>query len=73
MIHIIGYIGLALNLLSMTMKNVMTLRILSALANFIYVIYGIIISSPPFVIGCSIAVIIHAYHITRLIKEKQTE
>ena len=57
----------------MTMKNVLTLRILSALANFIYVIYGIIISSPPFVIGCSIAVIIHVYHITKLLKEKQIQ
>ncbi len=73
MIHIIGYIGLAINLLSMTMKNILTLRILSATANFIYVIYGIIIVAPPIVIGCAIAVIIHSYHIVRLIKEKKTQ
>lgn len=73
MIHILGYIGLALNLLSMTMKNILWLRILSALANFLYVIYAIIIESPPLMIGCAIAVIIHCYHIVKLIKNKNTK
>lgn len=71
MIHIVGYIALALNLMSMTMKNVLYLRILSAIANLIYVIYGVIIVAPPIVIGCSIAVIIHSYHILRLIRAKK--
>lgn len=73
MIHILGFIGLAINLLSMAMKNILTLRILSAIANFIYIIYAIIIESPPLVIGCAIAVIIHCYHIVKLIKEKKTQ
>lgn len=66
MTHILGYIALILNLLSMTRKQVMALRILSAIANGIYVIYGVILNAPPIIIGCSIAVTIHLYHIYKL-------
>lgn len=73
MIHILGYIGLALNLLSMTMKNILTLRALSASANFIYIIYGVLLGAPPVIIGCTIAVVIHSYHIVKLIQKKKAD
>lgn len=63
MIDIIGYIALIINLLSMGMSNFTRLRILAALANFIYVIYGVMIDAYPIVIGCSIAVVLHLYHL----------
>ena len=66
MIDIIGYIALIINLLSMGMSNFTRLRILAALANFIYVIYGVMIDAYPIVIGCSIAIVLHVY---RLIKK----
>lgn len=70
MTHILGYIALVLNLTSMSMKNVLYLRALSFVANFIYIFYGIILHSPPLIIGCSIAVSLHGFHIYKLLKEK---
>lgn len=72
MIHLIGYSALALNLVSMAMKKVFYLRIFSLVANSIYIVYGILLNAPPFIIGCSIAVLIHTYHLfllTQKIKE----
>ena len=40
MINIIGYFGLIFNLLSMTMKNIIHLRLLALCGNLIYIIYG---------------------------------
>lgn len=65
-IHFIGYAALVLNLCSMTMKNVFYLRLLSLLANIIYLVYGIVLHAPPFIVGCGIAIIIHGYHILKL-------
>jgi len=71
MIHLVGYSALSLNLLSMTMKNILYLRFLSLIANAIYLVYGILLNAPPFIIGCGIAIIIHSFHIFRLIKFKK--
>ena len=70
MIHLIGYFALTLNLISMTMKDVFNLRLLSLLANVIYLLYGIFLNAPPFIIGCGIAVIIHSFHIFKLRKNR---
>ena len=70
MINLIGYSGLILNLSSMAMKDVMLLRILSLIANGIYIIYGILLAAPPFIIGCSIAVLIHAYHLRIIVLQR---
>ena len=71
MIHIIGYSALGVNLLSMTMKNIQLLRILSLIANLIYIAYGILLKAPPFIIGCGIAVLIHGFHIFRIQKSNR--
>ena len=67
MINIIGYFGLIFNLLSMTMKNIIHLRLLALCGNLIYIIYGFLLNSMPCLIGCTIAVIIQGYHIYKLI------
>ena len=54
MINIIGYFGLIFNLLSMTMKNIIHLRLLALCGNLIYIIYGFLLNSMPFLIGCTI-------------------
>jgi drug/metabolite transporter (DMT)-like permease len=72
MIHILGYIALVINLTSMTMKNVIYLRFLSLIANAIYIVYGFFLTSPPLMIGCGIAVVIHGFHIMKLRKEKNS-
>lgn len=68
MIEMIGYLGLTLNLISMTMKNIYYLRVLSLLANIIYIFYGMLIIAYPLIIGCSIAVVIHSFKLYRLFK-----
>jgi len=65
-INIIGYSALAINLYSMSVKGEYKLRLISAIANFIYIIYGILISAFPIIIGCSIAVMLHVYRLNRL-------
>ena len=65
-IDIIGYSALILNLYSMSTKGEYKLRLISALANFIYIIYGILIDAYPIIIGCSIAVILHMYRLNKL-------
>lgn len=66
----IGYTALLLNTFSMTMKNVLYLRVFSLLANLIYIFYGILLGVPPMIIGCALAIIIHSYRIYKLKKEK---
>lgn len=70
MIHIIGYTALLLNTISMTMKNVLYLRVLSLISNLIYIVYGILLGVPPMIIGCAMAIVIHTYRIYKLHKEK---
>ena len=71
MIHLIGYVALGINLVSMAMKKVFLLRLLSLIANAIYLVYGILLQAPPFIIGCGIAIIIHGYHLFKLTKLKK--
>ncbi len=66
MIHFIGYGALVLNLISMMMKDVGRLRLFSLIANMLYILYGILLDASPFIIGCSIAALIHAYHLYQL-------
>lgn len=63
---IIGYAGLGLNLYAMYTKGELKLRLFSAIANFVYIIYGLIIQAFPIVVGSSIAVILHIYRIKSL-------
>ncbi|RNC80034.1 MAG: hypothetical protein ED557_12960 [Balneola sp.] len=71
MIHLIGYGALVLNLTSMAMKNIFLLRTLSLTANAVYIIYGLLLNAPPFIIGCSVAVVIHTYHLSKLRSKKE--
>ena len=66
MIHLIGYVALVINLTSMAMKDVFHLRILSLVANALYVVYGILLHAPPLIIGCTIAVLLHGYYVVKL-------
>lgn len=63
---VIGYFGLALNLYSMSLKGEFRLRFFSLLANFVYVIYGVLIEAYPIIIGSTIAVLLHFIRIKKL-------
>lgn len=66
LIDSIGYVALVINLYSMSTKGEYKLRVISLIANIGYVIYGALLSAPPIIIGCSIAVFLHGFHIRRL-------
>lgn len=68
LIDTVGYVALITNLYSMSANNEFKLRTISLIANTIYVVYGFLISAIPIIIGCSIAVILHTYHLKRLRK-----
>lgn len=67
MVQIIGYTALSLNLISMSMKNILYLRVCALVANIIYIAYGVMIDAPPVFIGCAIAVILHSYWIYKIL------
>ncbi len=73
MIHLIGYGALMLNLISMAMKNMVHLRLFSLIANAAYLVYGILLHAPPFIIGCSMAVLIHLYHLHKFFTKQKVE
>lgn len=66
LIDCIGYGGLVINLYSMSTKGEYKLRLFSLIANVIYIIYGTLINAAPIIIGCTIAVFLHGYHLRRL-------
>ncbi|MEO0507210.1 MAG: hypothetical protein AAF090_13735 [Bacteroidota bacterium] len=64
---VVGYFALVLNLYSMSAKTEYRLRVISLIANLIYVGYGLLLDALPIIMGCSVAVLLHAY---RLYKNK---
>jgi hypothetical protein len=73
MVNFLGLLALGFSLLAMSMKNILFLRILSAVANFIYIIYGFLLAAPPLMIGGSVVIVIHAYHIYKLIQNNDVD
>lgn len=71
LVDLIGYTALITNLISMNMKNMVSLRFLAGTANAIYIIYGIILNAYPIIIGCIIAVTIHGYHLHKITSSKK--
>jgi len=50
----------------MSVKGEYKLRLISLIANVGYILYGVLISAMPIIVGCTIAVFLHAYHLKRL-------
>jgi O-antigen/teichoic acid export membrane protein len=55
----------------MAMKNILILRIFSSVANLIYIIYGLFLGALPLIIGGTIVILIHGYHIRKLIQNNK--
>lgn len=72
-VHLLGLAALGLSLLAMMMKNILILRIFSAAANFIYIIYGYLLGAPPLVIGGAIVIVIHGFHIRKLMRNNKRD
>jgi len=71
LIDSIGYIALTTNLISMSAKGEYKLRFISLVANAMYILYGSLIHATPIIVGCTIAVFLHAYHIRRILLKKK--
>ncbi|WP_299212274.1 hypothetical protein [uncultured Aquimarina sp.] len=56
----------------MSTKGEYKLRLISLIANVGYIFYGALISATPIIVGCTIAVFLHAYHIKRLRTKKNS-
>jgi len=70
--HISGTLACLLNLLSMTMADMVRLRALSLTANAIFVLYGVQIDAYPIVVSCTIAAAIHCYQLVQLRRTTET-
>lgn len=66
LIDSIGYAALVINLYSMSTKGEYKLRLISLIANIGYILYGVLLSATPIIVGCTIAVLLHGYHLRRL-------
>lgn len=73
MVHLLGLAALAFSLLAVMMKNILILRIFSTTGNIIYIIYGLLIGAPPLIIHGAIVILIHGYHIHKLIRNKDED
>lgn len=71
MTNTLGFLALILNLTAMTMKDILYLRVLSLVANTIYIIYGLLLGAAPIVTGSFVAVVIHSVSIYKLKHPKQ--
>jgi hypothetical protein len=72
-IDTVGYTALILNLISMSMKNLLNLRLISLIANVIYIYYSIMISATPMIIGSVIAFILHGYGIFMIVRKTKAD
>ena len=68
MIDILGYLAIVINLYSMSSKGEYKLRLISFIANLIFVAYGVLLGAIPIIAGASIAVFLHGYHLIRIKK-----
>ena len=58
---VVGYFALVLNLYSMSAKTEYRLRVISLIANLIYVGYGLLLDALPIIMGYSVALLVHSY------------
>ncbi|MFD0963530.1 hypothetical protein [Pseudofulvibacter geojedonensis] len=72
LVDCIGYAALVINLYSMSTKGEYKLRLISLIANAGYILYGLLIGALPIIIGCTIAVFLHGYHLRRLSVNKRS-
>jgi hypothetical protein len=65
MIEIFGYIGMIIVLLSMSMKDIIKLRIWNSVACAIFVVYGIAHGTLPIVAMNVLVILINVYYIIK--------
>ena len=62
-IQIIGYLAMALLVLSFLFKNVVKLRVINTVACLFFVVYGLLLKAYPIAISNAIIIGINLYHL----------
>ncbi len=70
MAYWLAYLGLGFSLLSMSMKNILPLRMLHILSSTLYGCYGYFIDATPLMVGAVLFIGIHLFHIARLVRQR---
>lgn len=65
-----GYLALGLSLMAMANNNMLKLRVLHALSAIAYIVYGVLLDAFPLVIGGSLFLMIHSYHLLKFSRSK---
>ena len=62
-VEIIGYLAMALLVLSFLFKNVVKLRVINTVACLFFVVYGLLLHAYPIAISNAIIIGINIYHL----------
>lgn len=64
--QLIGYLALAISLISMNMTSMRRFRWLHLVASSLYLLYGLLIDEAPMAIGGALFAMIHCYRLVQL-------
>ena len=68
MIHLLGFAGSALIILSITMRSVVRLRVIGLVGAIAFTVYGVALGAWPVVVTNLVTTSIHVYHLQALSK-----
>ena len=68
----IGYLALAIGLIAIANKHMLWLRLLHGLSAATYIWYGISIEAYPLILGGSLFLLIHSYHLLKMAQRKKS-
>ncbi len=71
MTNVIGFIALIVAIFALSKKDIITLRWWHLWSSSIYIIYGVIISAPPVIVGALLYCGIHSWHIYKDFQKKR--
>jgi Bacterial inner membrane protein len=70
LVEIIGYIASLIVIISLVMKSVLRLRIISFVGAVLWLIYGVMLNAPPIYITNGIIIAINIYFLYQMLSEK---
>lgn len=73
MVDTLAYTALVISLLSVSMKKMLSFRIIHLISSSLYLSYGLFIEAYPIALGGALFILIHFYHIMILLKQKNKE
>lgn len=71
--ELIGYLASALVVLSLLMTSVLRLRIIGLVGATVFATYGLLIGALPVVVTNGAIVLVHGYHLTRLLRARAAD